>query len=276
MKKIQKRGCQRRRRTLFTTTVAMLLVVGVSGCESTGGWQPDTIGSLIGGSAGALIGSQVGGGRGRILATGAGAVAGAMIGREIAQHLSRSGKQQMAQANTRALETGQPQVWRDPETGAKGRTEVSQRTTNNSRVPVRVKRDRVDQMPPIDLIGATYVASTGSNIRGGPSTEYRSVGALSAGQRVHVIGKVQNRDWYLIAEDGAANGFVATSLLKAAPTQQQMPTTPTGQGEGETMMVDASQTCSTNTTQVTQPDGSVVEDRIRICQGPDGYVIEEA
>lgn len=45
---------------------------------------------------------------------------------------------------------------------------------------------------------------------------------------------------------------------------------------GDVMLVQASQTCNVNTTRQAQPNGEVVEDRIRICQGPDGYVIEEA
>ncbi|WP_083829483.1 SH3 domain-containing protein [Oceanimonas sp. GK1] len=263
---------------LRVTSIAVL-IVSLLGCGATENGSftgADALGGVIGGVTGALIGSQVGGGSGRILATGAGAIAGAFIGREIARHLSRSGQQQLAQANTRALETGQPQVWRDPETGATGRTEVTQRTTAREQVPVRVKKDRIDQMPPIDLIGSTYIATAGSNVRGGPGTDYRSVGGLSAGQRVHVIGKVQNKNWLLISEDGAANGFVAAQLLQPAPAAQQVSSATAPATTGETVMVDANRTCSLNTTKVTQPDGSVTEDRIRICEGPDGYVIEDA
>lgn len=263
----------------FRTAGVAVLVVSLLGCGSTGDGSftgTDALGSLIGGATGALIGSQIGSGRGRLLASGAGAIAGAFIGREIARQLSRSGQQQLVQANTRALETGQLQVWRDPETGATGRTEVTQRTTAREQVPVRVKKDRIDQMPPIDLIGSTYIAAAGSNVRGGPGTDYRSVGGLSAGQRVHVIGKVQNKNWFLISEDGAANGFVATQLLQPAPAEQQASPATASATAGDTVMVDASRTCSLNTTKVTQPDGSITEDRIRICEGPDGYVIEDA
>lgn len=252
------------------------LVIALSGCETTGGrFQSDSFGTLIGAGAGALLGSQIGGGRGRIVAGAAGALVGGLIGREISRHLSQSGQQRMVVANQRALETGQTQVWEDPETGAKGETEVSQRSTRQQQVPVSVKRDRVDEIPPIDLIGATYIANSGSNVRGGPGTDYRSVGSLSSGQRVQVIGQVQGNDWYLISEDGAANGFVSTRLLLPAPAGQQAPASPAASG-GDVMLVEASQTCNVNTTRVTQANGEVVEDSIRICQGPDGYVIEEA
>lgn len=263
----------------FRATSVALLLGSLLGCGATGDGSftgTDAFGSLLGGAAGALIGSQVGSGSGRILATSAGAIAGAFIGREIARHLSRSGQQQLVQANTRALETGKPQIWRDPETGATGRTEVTQRTTAREQVPVRVKKDRIDQMPSIDLIGATYIATAGSNVRGGPGTDYRSVGGLSAGQRVHVIGKVQNKNWLLISEGGAANGFVAAQLLRPVPVEQQAPPSTAPATTGETVMVDANRTCSLNTTKVTQPDGSITEDRIRICEGPDGYVIKDA
>lgn len=255
--------------------VVSSIVVALAGCETSGGGlKSDSLGTLIGAGTGALVGSQFGGGSGRVVAGAAGAVVGGLIGREIARHLSQSGQQRMVSANQRALETGEKQVWEDPETGARGETEVSSRTTRQEKVPVSVKRDRVDQIPPIDLIGATYVAETSSNVRGGPGTDYRTVGSLSSGQRVQVVGKVQGSDWYLISEDGAANGFVSTRLLTPVPTEQQAPTSPAG-GDGDVMLVEASQTCNINTTRVTQPNGEVVEDKIRICQGPDGYVIEE-
>lgn len=267
---------RRRLKTLAIGVVTGGLVFSLAGCETTGGgFQSDSLGALIGAGAGALLGSQVGGGQGRIIAGTAGAVVGGLIGREIARHLSRSGQERMATANQRALDTGQTQVWEDPETGARGETEVSERSTRQQQVPVSVKRDRVDEIPPIDLISATYVASTSSNVRGGPGTDYRSVGSLSSGQRVQVVGKVQGSDWYLISEDGEANGFVSSRLLSPVPAAQQAPVTPASSG-GDVMLVEASQTCNINTTRVTQPNGEVVEDRIRICQGPDGYVIEEA
>lgn len=258
----------------FLALVAGCSLALATGCETMGEMNPDALGTLIGGSTGALVGSQVGGGSGRLVATGVGTIAGALIGREIAQHLSRSGQHEMANANQRALETGRSQSWEDPETGARGQTEVTQRSTQRSQVPVSVKRDRVDEMPPIDLIGSSYRATASSNVRGGPGTDYRSVGSLAAGQNVHVVGKVEGRDWYLIAEEGAADGFVATRLLTPAPQAPQRP--PATGGEGEVMLVQAERTCSVNTTRVTEPDGSVAEDRIRICEGPDGYVIEEA
>ncbi|WP_442487685.1 SH3 domain-containing protein [Halomonas litopenaei] len=265
-------------RNAFKQLSVAFVVGGVmfvqAGCETTNGSYSDTVGALIGAGTGALLGSQVGGGSGRVVAGAAGAVLGAWIGREIARHLSQSGQKEMVMANQRALETGQPQVWEDPETGATGRTEVAERTTRQQSVPVKVQPERVDKIPPIDLIGATYVANSSSNVRGGPSTDYRSVGSLSSGQQVQVVGKVQGSDWYLIAEEGAANGFVASRLLSPLPVSTPAPAP--AAGSGEVMMVEASQTCNINSTRVTQPDGEVIEDRIRICQGPDGYVIDEA
>lgn len=277
MKKINKTIIYRQPfKTLVLVAAVGSVVIVLSGCETTGrGFQSDSLGTLLGAGTGALLGSQIGGGSGRIVAGAAGAVMGGLIGREIARHLSQSGQQRMVEANQRALETGQTQVWEDPETGARGETEVSQRSTRQQQVSVSVKRDRVDEIPPIDLIGATYVTSTSSNVRGGPGTDYRSVASLSSGQRVQVVGKVQGSDWYLISEDGAANGFVSTRLLTPAPVQQQAPVTPAASG-GDVMTVQASQACTVNTTRVTQPNGEVVQDKIRICQGPDGYVIEEA
>lgn len=60
----------------------------LSGC-ATGG-EKQTVGTIIGGGAGALIGSQFGGGAGQIVGTAVGAVGGALAGGMIGKNMDEN------------------------------------------------------------------------------------------------------------------------------------------------------------------------------------------
>lgn len=104
--------------------VAMLSAgLVLAGCNTTQGWgQKQTIGTGAGAVAGGLLGSQVGGGSGRLWATGAGVLLGALVGSEIGSSLDRADRMYMAQAQQRVYSApiGETVTWNNPETGHAG------------------------------------------------------------------------------------------------------------------------------------------------------------
>lgn len=256
----------------YGAAVAVVAMFGLVGCETTG-TQQETVGTLLGGVVGGVLGAQVGGGTGRLMATGIGAVAGAVIGREIARYLEQGDQERLAQSTGQTIATGETGTWRNPDTGVSGRTEVTREEQRSEQVQVRVLKDRVDELPPIDLIGAPYVSSGNVNVRGGPGTDYRVVDSLRAGEAVQVVGRVQGRDWYMIARDGAASGFVSATLLSPAPDRHiQTAAAPSG----ELVTASANRTCRTVRQEVTLADGSVQEELVTACSGPDGWQVVSA
>jgi uncharacterized protein YgiM (DUF1202 family) len=247
--------------------VAVLCVLLLSACESMGnkeGW-----GTTIGAGLGGVIGSQFGHGSGRLVATGLGVAIGGFVGNRIGAYLDEQDKQRMTASMQAAAVTGQSQSWSNPRSGASGSVTVTGQRTSSGEVNVPVLKDRVQEVPPLDLIGATYKATGTANVRGGPGSDYKTTGSLKAGQAVNVIGKVQGADWYLISEGEAASGFVYARLLAPAP-EATVAAASGPKGETGTAVVQAKQTCQITTTSVKYADGRVEKKELMLCPSADG------
>jgi hypothetical protein len=55
--------------------------------------------------------------------------------------------------------------------------------------------------------GKDYHATGDLNIRKGPGTNHPVTGALSAGETITAVGKLQDGDWYLVGRNGVATGY---------------------------------------------------------------------
>ena len=105
---------------LGLATVSML---ALGACNTTQGWgSKQTVGTGAGAVAGGLLGSQVGGGSGRLWTTGAGVLLGALVGSEIGSSLDRADRTYANQAISRAhsAPVGETVTWNNPESGNRG------------------------------------------------------------------------------------------------------------------------------------------------------------
>jgi len=159
-----------------TALFGTALISPVHADQARAFFTDENIGRVVGTSLGALLGSEIGSGRGNDIAIAAGAVGGYVLG----------GK-----------------VGRDWRSGNQG----SYSTRTGYQQPVTA-------IPELDHIDRTYRTTRTSNVRGGPSTRYVIVGGLQPGEEVQVLGRVLDRNWYLIAQDDIIQGFVHTSLLR--------------------------------------------------------------
>lgn len=176
----------------------------------------ENISKGLGAITGAIIGSKIGGGSGRSAAIAAGALAGYWAGGKINQRLTEIDRQGINQATSKAISTGKGTTWRNPDTGTS--TQVS---VKDYAPPAKHSlKPKLDRLPPIELLNAYYVPTTNINVRGGPSTDYLIVHSIRKGQPVPVIGKVVGSNWYLIAEQGKASGFVYAPLMNADAQQR--------------------------------------------------------
>ena len=108
--------------------VTVALVVSLTtGCESLTKEKMGTIsGAVLGAAGGAIVGGAVAKNKKEGMFVGAvfGAIAGGLIGNKIGQYLDEQDRKKHAEAVTKALETGQPQVWTSPDTGNSGEITV--------------------------------------------------------------------------------------------------------------------------------------------------------
>ncbi len=66
----------------------------------------------------------------------------------------------------------------------------------------------------------TFTAVSAAVVRGAPSASAPRIRQLAAGEKVRVLGMVQDSTWYRVALPNGAPGFVHASLLRADPPAQ--------------------------------------------------------
>lgn len=223
-----------------------------------------------------MIGAAAGDGKGRILGAALGAALGGILGGAIGRHLDEQDRVRVAEATRVAAITGRDQSWTGDKSGARGTVRVASSEQRKATVRVATAKDRIERMPPIDLINDAFEVTRRVNVRSGPGTDYKIVDTLAAGEQVQVVGKVQNADWYVIARNGVADGFVAEGFLR--PASQPMPTRVASQPAADTQVVEveARQTCRIVVHEVELADGRSQQERMRVCPGPNGWEIQAA
>ncbi len=204
------------KRFIVAAVTAMTITAAPVYAQSWPQLTKENVGKGVGAVAGALLGSQIGGGRGKLAAVAAGTLAGYWVGGKVGRHLSQQDRQGIAQATSQAMYSGQPASWHNPDTGA--RTHVSVRNVPSYSSNRKLK-SALTQLPAVEFINAYYSPTANINVRGGPGTDYTVVHKISKGHPVPIIGKVINSDWYLIAEQGQASGFVYAPLMQLAHNQ---------------------------------------------------------
>lgn len=114
----------------------VLLAVTLVGCKN----PKETMGSIVGATAGGWAGSTTTTGKGRTAATVAGAVIGGLIGREVGRSLDRADRLHAERAAQRALEanrSGEASEWSNPDSGNAGTVTPTRTYASSDGAPCR-------------------------------------------------------------------------------------------------------------------------------------------
>ena len=249
-------------------TIVAGLAVGVAACQTTN----REAGIAVGAVAGAVAGSFVGDGAGRIVATALGGAIGAWIGGELGGLLDEQEQRRLANATASSALSGEPSHWTNPDNGTTITTKVKSTEKQRNTVTVPLKKEKVKEMPPFEMIGLQYEVTRNSNVRGGPSTDYVIVDRLTAGSTVDVLGKVEGRNWYILAEDGAASGFIHENLVRLVENSEPVLLANADSAAPDVILATTSQTtvCREVEQSVVLKDGTEETETVRACQGEDG------
>jgi len=246
----------------------MSAVLVLAGCETLPNKEGTGtgIGAVLGGTVGNLACRGEGIGV-RALCTAGGAAVGGFLGNRIGKYLDEQDKIRMASATEKALETGETQKWVGDESGVRGEARVVSSTTKTKTVKVPVLKDRVSEVPPLDVIGKTYKANKQANLRGGPGTDYVKVGSLAADEKINVVGKVKEKDWFLISQSGVGSGFIFASLVSPAPNAEPAELgLKIEKSNVSTQSVSVDQTCRQIEQKITLADGTQHSETIEACE----------
>jgi surface antigen len=103
----------------------LALALALGACAGEYG-NKQTMGTLLGGGAGALVGAQFGKGSGQLAMTAVGTLVGAFIGAEAGRSLDKADRLYASRAEHDALEyipTGGQATWQNPDSGNYGSVE---------------------------------------------------------------------------------------------------------------------------------------------------------
>ena len=234
--------------------------------------------TVTGGAVGYFVGDELCGGkrfqRGCQLA---GTALGAYIGNKIGKKLDEQDRVRMAANTQQAFITGEDSSWKNDKNNTGGQAKIVETKSEPKPIKVKVLKAKVEKVPPLDIIGATYTANQVSNVRGGPSTDFVIVGQLSKDEATKVIGKVKERNWLLISQNGIGSGFVSGTLLAPAPAAPIKETSEEiSSADVEEQQIASNRLCRTIENSVTLADGTVEKETLNACQGPNGWEIQPA
>ena len=197
---------------------------------------------------------------------------------EFVKRMSQEDVRQAAEARDRSLRDGQPQVWRNPESGASGTVETKKAESippKPTTVSVQENRVDVEKLPIMDAVGEPYqvVSDKGANVRGGPGTTYSVVESLKAKEAITAIAKIRGEDWYMIGRGNVAIGYVFGNLIGprnfAEPVASAATTAPPAAVKD--VQVTMASECYTTTQRVTLKDGTSEEAKVTSCRTPNGW-----
>ncbi|WP_436640045.1 glycine zipper 2TM domain-containing protein [Microbaculum sp. FT89] len=103
---------------MHLTKFVAIAALGLSVAACNGDRGGETLGTVVGATAGGIIGNQFGSGGGRALATVAGVAVGGLIGNRIGASVDEDARRRAMEAEYQALQYGPPNtpvVWREPD-----------------------------------------------------------------------------------------------------------------------------------------------------------------
>jgi len=257
------------KKIVFITLTTFVLSTILTGCKTLD--TKEGIGQVAGGALGVIVGSKMDkkdGDKWKVIM----GIGGAYLGGEIGKYLDKEDQKRMAEATRAAANSGQNQRWSNTENKTSGEVRVVSTQTKQEPVKVPVLKDKITQVPPLDIIGDTYKAKGATDLYGGPGEDYVAVGKLSSGELVNVVGKVKTKEWYLISQDGIGNGFAAASLFEPSTESLPPPSNTTADNSQVTeKTVASSKTCRTIEQKVSLANGSQQSETINVCKGANGW-----
>lgn len=187
-------------------------------CDAEG--SANTTGAVVGGLVGALAGSQISK-KNEALGAVIGAGIGSAIGNNIGCRMDRKSRVDAQTAFETALNTGRPQTWSDPTTGARGRIEVVGDAGGSSYGGGQTYTSRwryaegVSPATRVSNAGGTYVATGRINMRAAPNTSAPIVDRLQDGEEIQIGGSAAG-GWLAVIEGGLVQGYVSRGVVRPA------------------------------------------------------------
>jgi uncharacterized protein YcfJ len=248
----------------------------------------DQVTGLVGLTAVGVCSKQVGQDQEKQLVCMAGGLALAgvtkLIGNKISAGLKERDQREILTAASDSLRTGEPTTVTLPESGSVVRITSSPDAEQKSiRYAIQIDSAAVNaDLPTLHVIGGTYRANQSAGLSNSAADKAKSVGTVNKDEDIHVFGKAGDSDKLLVARwvmaEGdlypkpMAIGYASPERLTAVEkdqgtAQENIKTAPETRKSVEVNFIV---TCRDQEMERSDPDGKVIEDKFRRCNGPDG------
>ncbi len=190
--------------------------LGIFGCSSDGNKQVGV--AAVGGLLGGLLGNRIAGRGSRTLGTLLGAGIGAAAGSALGCKLQKNDRVKAEKSVENAVTTGENQSWQSDETGASGKVEVTNAGLGAGLADMKFAKG-VEPAAGYAKLGKAYQTTATANLRSRPGLDGAILGQVATGTRVWVPASVQGSPWYLVSDNGTAQGYLSNALVKPAVTE---------------------------------------------------------
>jgi len=204
--------------------------------------------------------------------------AGNWISKQYSDLLTDVDQDKLAVSTKRAAATGKDQVWTSDNGEVKANIKVVKTENEKGEVTIKMASGRIQKIPSLNLIDAPFRMLKNANVRSGPGTDFTVVDKANKDSAVMVIGKVQNRPWYLVGDGEVANGFVFEKLLTAIPDTESKKLSVVKLDNDSSLVqeenVEAEWLCRTIQQTINLADGETQVENVRACQVLNGWEIK--
>ena len=196
---------------------------------------------------------------------------------EFIERMTSEDLEKAGEARQKSIETGEPQEWKNPDSGASGTVETKPAPPRPPEpTPVKVEKQVEMTAPIMDAVGEPYVvtASNGVNVRQGPGTGFPVVMKMASGERFTAIAKLQDENWYLVGKGNTGKGYASGDLIASAPVvlKKEPEPAPPPAAETKEVQVAIAAECYTTSQNVRLADGTSEQATVTSCRTPDGWV----
>ena len=222
---------------------------GIFGCSSDGNKQVGV--AAVGGLLGGFLGNRIAGRGSRTLGTLLGAGLGAAAGSALGCKLQKNDRVKAERSVENAVTTGENQSWQSDETGASGNVEVTNAGLGGGLGDIKFAKG-VEPAAGYSKMGKAYQTTATANLRSRPGLDGAILGKIATGTRVWVPASVQGSPWFLVSDNGTAQGYLSNALLKPAVTET------------------AANSCKMVKQTVNMPGSAAQSESYQACKGDDG------
>lgn len=201
--------------------------------------------------------------------------AGDWISKQYSSLLGEDELDGLTEATKQAAASGQNQAWKSENGEVTASIRVLKTDSEKGSVSVEVPEGRLEKIPPLEMIEAPYRAIKNANVRRGAGTDFSVIDKANYDSVVMVIGKVQDKSWYLVGDGDVATGFVFDKLLEPLPQTDGNAKTVAKLDDSyvsvQSEKVETKWLCRDLEQTIRLADGETKTEKLRACQGPDGW-----